>query len=146
MAKSGIFQSDAGAVLVSIAAEGLRRQIVEFLSHCGLRVLEAGAGHETPQAPEQSCSIGLLIADARVHEAPKLVREAARHHPDIQLLVISGDPPWINRELVPDPCIHFIEKPFSWCELGDEVAGILGVAAFAAQQQRCTEARAARAA
>ena len=145
MAKSGILQSDAGAVLVSIAAEGLRRQIIEFLSRCGLQVLEAGAGHEPPQISEHSCAIGLLIADARVHDATKLVREAARRNPDIQALVISGDPAWINRELVPEPCIHFIEKPFSWCELGDEVAGILEVAASAAQRRRA-ETRPARAA
>ena len=143
MPKSGILQSDAGAVLVSIAAEGLRRQIIEFLSRCGLRVLEAGAGHETARTSEHSCAIGLLIADARVHEAPRLVREAARHNPGIQVLVISGDPAWVNREIVPDPCIHFIEKPFSWCELGDEVAGILGVAVSATQHAEIQSARAA---
>ncbi|MGE5568938.1 MAG: hypothetical protein ACM3S5_07880 [Rhodospirillales bacterium] len=145
MPKSGVLQSDAGAVLVSIAAEGLRRQVIEFLSRCGLRVLETGAGYEVPRTSEHCGAIGLLIADARVHDVPRLLREAARHSPGIQALVISGDPAWVNREIVPDPCIHFIEKPFSWCELSDEVAGILEVA-ISAPQSRQAEIRPARAA
>ncbi len=145
MEKCWLSRSDAGAVLVSIAAEGLRLQVIEFLNRCGLRVLEAGTENEVLEFTEHDCAIGLLLADARVDDAPRLVREAARRSPDIRALVISGDPECINRELVPDPCVHFIEKPFSWCELGDKIARLLRPATAASEARRA-EPQQARAA
>lgn len=144
MEECWLSRPDAGAVLVSIAAEGLRLQVIEFLNRCGLRVLEADAESEVLDFAERDCAIRLLLADARLDDAPRLVREATRRRPDIRALVISGDPEFINRELVPDPCVHFIEKPFSWCELGDKIARLLRPAA--APEPRRAEPQAARAA
>lgn len=125
MLESNFFRSSAGTVLVSIAAEAFRRQIVNFLSARGLQVLEARCGSEVLELTEHAYAIALFLADMPVEEAPGLLRAASRHRPDLRALVISGDPEYINRELVPDPCVHFIEKPFSWCEFSDKVTRLL---------------------
>jgi DNA-binding response OmpR family regulator len=135
-------RSSTGAVLVSIAAEALRLQVVDFLNRCGLHVLEAGTASQLLEITKHDCAIALLLADMPVEEAPGLLRATARW--DLRALVISGDPDFINRELVPDPGVHFIEKPFSWCELGDKIARLLRPAA--ASETRRAEPQTARAA
>lgn len=145
MGEHGLSRSGTGAVLVSIAAEGLRLQVVEFLNRCGLPVLEAETGSELLDITENECVIALFLADMRVEDAPGLMREAARRRPDLHALVISSDPEYVNRELVPDPCVHFIEKPFAWCELGEKIARLLRPTAATAQAARA-EGKAARAA
>ncbi len=122
------------AVLVSIASEGLRLQVVEFLNRCGLPVIEA----ETGLDPTES-AIALFLTDMRVEDAPVLMREAARHRPDLRALVISGDPEYVNRELVPDLSVHFIEKPFAWCELSEKIAKLMRPPVRSAQAARSEE-------
>jgi response regulator RpfG family c-di-GMP phosphodiesterase len=123
-----------GSVVVCIAGRELRLQVTEFLGRCGLSILEAETGGELRRLGGRE--IVLVVADMPVQQAAKAVREAAWFKPELRTLLISSDPERINRELVPDPWIHFIEKPFAWCELGEKVARLLRPAPASAEARR----------
>ncbi len=130
MGESGFTSGRAGCIVVCIAAGELRTQVTDFLSRSGFSVVETESGTDLRKFAERE--VALLLADTRIEQALNVVREAARLKQNMQVLLISGEPESINKELVPDPWVHFIEKPFAWCELHDRIAWLLRPAAGAA--------------
>jgi DNA-binding response OmpR family regulator len=113
-------------VLISVRQASLLDQLCEFLRGAGYAVVAAASDGDTLQflrgmPPE----VDLLLADTPAADAPELARAAVTFRPGLKVLLISGDPDYVNRELVPDLGIGFIEKPFAWSSLGRTVAELL---------------------
>ncbi len=123
----------AKTVLLSVQQESLRFQIREFLASAGYHVLEAFTDADTTgilqESPEE---VDLLLADRRIESAIGFVREVARVRRGIRVLFISGDPEDVNRMLLPDEEVGFIEKPFAWRELRTKIDDLLAPASLVA--------------
>jgi DNA-binding NtrC family response regulator len=104
-------------VLLSIPQEAVRQQISEFLADAGCRTLAAATELEAMGIAERHYgAIDVLLCDMPPYEGSRLVHALGRQHPGLKALLICGDPECINRELLPDPNVAFIEKPFAWRE------------------------------
>jgi DNA-binding NtrC family response regulator len=113
-------------VLISIRQAPLLDQIREFLQGVGYAVVAATSDDDTLQVLNRiPQDVDLLLADTPVADAPGLARTAVTSRPGLKVLLISGDPDYVNRELMPEAAIGFIEKPFAWCSLGRTVADLL---------------------
>jgi DNA-binding NtrC family response regulator len=113
-------------VLLAIVHEPLRLQISDFLSDLDLEVVEAGTASEILDIVRRAGSQNhLLLTDVAVAAGRDPASTVTSATPNVRALVISGDPEYVNRELVPDERIDFIEKPFAWRELGEKIAYLL---------------------
>ncbi len=109
-------------VLLLVHSEALRVQVRGFLGDAGVRVVEGLATSEVLDLSEQFWQgIDLLLTDA----SPALVHQAICRGSRTNALVISSHPENINRELMPEPRVNFIEKPFAWRELKDKIDAVL---------------------
>jgi DNA-binding NtrC family response regulator len=116
----------AETVLISVRHVPLLDQIRDFLQRAGYTVLESQSPVDALNMLSSPwCGIDLLLADATIRDAPQFVRQTISRQPRLKVLMISGDPDYVNRELMPEPEIAFIEKPFAWCELKHAIAELL---------------------
>jgi len=109
-------------VLVAVPQKWLSRQIREFLREDGHRVFEAPT-HETALRilEESGQEMGLLLLDAHGMDAPHLAQDAVRKAPGVKILLISSEPEYISRMLLPEVEASFLEKPFAWCALRQKI-------------------------
>jgi DNA-binding response OmpR family regulator len=114
-------------VVVWITSPELRRQISEFLRSFGLAVVFADGRDQALDAAGQE-GIGLILADASVHDGRVLAGRIAERGRRTRTLLISGNPEDVNRAAGPDPGLHFIEKPFAWRDLRSRVETLLTAA------------------
>jgi len=116
----------ARTVVISVRQASLLDQLCEFLRGAGYAVVAAASDDNPLQLLfRMPPDVDLLLADTPAAEASELARTAAAFRPGLKVLLISGDPDYVNRELIPDPAIGFIEKPFAWSSLGRRVADLL---------------------
>lgn len=116
----------AETVLISVQQAPLLDQIRDFLQHAGYAVLESASAEDTLHMLSHPWyRIDLLLADGTIREAQQLMRQAALFRPGLKVLLISGDPDYINRALMPELEIAFIEKPFAWRDLSCAIAELL---------------------
>ncbi|HVX66663.1 MAG TPA: hypothetical protein VHA11_08685 [Bryobacteraceae bacterium] len=114
-------------VLLSVPQQGLLRQIRNFLGETGHQVMEASTEAAALRILDDSRSeLDLLLLDAHIQDAPRLARQAALRRPRMKVLLISGEPEYIGRALIPETEIGFLEKPFAWCELKRKIDEMIG--------------------
>ncbi len=115
-----------GAVLLSVYYQALGEQLRAFLTTMGYVVVEAASPGETLALLQaQTQKVDLLLADSSSQDAPALARQALRSRPGLKVLVISGEPGYVNRALMPQAGIAFLEKPFAWRVLKRKVESLL---------------------
>jgi DNA-binding response OmpR family regulator len=114
-------------VLLAIEQWPLLEQIRRFLEADGYRVVEAAAVGTALEMLDQLREVELLLADVPLPYAAGLAGQAVERCAGIKVLLISGEPEFVNRELVPEAEIGFIEKPFAWCELKRTIDELLFV-------------------
>ncbi len=114
-------------VLLSVTQQWLLRQIREFLHGAGLSVMEAATEDVALRILcESRPEVGLLLLEASAQDAPRLARQAARCRPGMKILLLSSDPDFVNRALMPEAEVGFLEKPFAWCELKSKLDELMG--------------------
>jgi DNA-binding response OmpR family regulator len=119
-------------VLISVQHAPLLEQIREFLRRAGHAVMVAVSAEDALQLLGGPwCNIDLLLAETPLRDAAELAREAVSRRPGVRVLLISGEPEYINRELMPELEIGFIEKPFAWRDLSEAIARLLSDGAAA---------------
>jgi DNA-binding NtrC family response regulator len=117
----------AHTVLISVSQQGLLYQIRDFLHGAGHRVMEAASDDAVLQILDESCSgPDLLLIDVHSHDAHRLARQAVLRRPGLKVLLISGEPEYITRELVPYTEVGFLERPFAWCDLKSKIDELMG--------------------
>jgi hypothetical protein len=114
-------------ILLSISCAALREQIRLFLAGVGLSVWDGNWPGNEPSVVFNS-EIDLLLSDAPIHEIMQLVQWLHADDPALKTLVISAEPEYICRALMPNPSVEFIEKPFAWRDLERKVGAMLGQA------------------
>ncbi len=115
-----------GAVLLSVYYQALGEQLRTFLTGMGYVVVEAANPRETLELLEaRTQKVDLLLADSSSQDAPALARQALRSRPGLKVLVISGEPGFVNRTLMPQTGIAFLEKPFAWRVLKRKLESLL---------------------
>ncbi len=113
-------------VLVSVRQHAMRAQICHFLNGKGLRTKQVQGVSALLDAFEQhACAIELLVAEYPSHAAMSVIPKLLDRCPTLKVLLISGDPEEIGQEAFPHPRLEFVEKPFSWRELGERIDGLL---------------------
>jgi DNA-binding response OmpR family regulator len=120
--------SSGACVLVWVHREAFLCQLRDFLEGLGCVVVEAATGPEVLSVlAKPGFEADLLVADASSRDAAALARQAVQCRPALKVLMISSEPEYINRALVPEASIAFIEKPFAWCELRRAVEALLSL-------------------
>lgn len=115
-----------GTVLLSIPHLPVLQQVREFLRRAGYAVLVAASAADAMQLLAGPwCGIDLLLAETPLPTAAELAHEAVARRPGVRVLLISGEPDYINREFAPEPWIAFIEKPFAWNDLNRTISSLL---------------------
>ena len=112
-------------VLLAIQQWPLLEQIRSFLEASGYRVVEAAAVGTALQILNELCDVELLLSDAHGAHAADLASQATASRAGVKVLLISGEPDFVNRELIPQRDVGFIEKPFAWCELEHSIERLL---------------------
>lgn len=114
-------------VLISVPQQGLLRQIYNFLGEAGHHVIEAATEDAALEILDDSrAELDLLLVDAHGQNAPRLARQAALRRPGMKVLLISAEPEYIGRALIPEAEIGFLERPFAWCELKRKIDELMG--------------------
>ncbi len=114
-------------VLLSVTQQWLLRQIREFLHGAGLSVMEAATEDVALRILcESRPEVGLLLMEANEQDAPRLARQAVRCRPGMKILLLSGEPEFVNRALMPEAEVGFLEKSFAWCELKRKLEELMG--------------------
>jgi DNA-binding response OmpR family regulator len=114
-------------VLISVPQQGLLRQIRNFLGEAGHHVMEAATEEAAMQIlDDERSELDLLLVDAHGQNAPRLARQAALRRPGIKVLLISGEPEYVSRALIPESEVGFLERPFAWCELKRKIDELMG--------------------
>jgi DNA-binding response OmpR family regulator len=121
--------SEAPVIILSISYEALRHQLRRFLTGIGFSVREANCESDALDASESK--VDLLLADAPFHDGLRSLQRALEAHPTLKVLLISAEPDYICRALLPNPLVEFIEKPFAWRELERKINELMSPQASA---------------
>jgi two-component system, cell cycle sensor histidine kinase and response regulator CckA len=116
-------------ILIVEDEEGVRKVLVEMLTHQGYRVLVAGGGPEALELFHQHCGpLDLLITDVIMPKMSgrELADQLRQPRPDLKVLFVSGytDSAIVNHGIL-EPGTVFLQKPFSPEQLTSKVRDIL---------------------
>ena len=123
-------------VLVSVSNQGVRDQISQFVAAAGYAVLEA---EQMAQAEAvvigARAPVAVLITDGPARGAAEFISLMSGRQRWLRALVISAHPAAVNKELIPDERVAFIEKPFAWRELNFRLAECVNASQIARHQE-----------
>lgn len=101
-----------------------------MLQRSGYRVLDAGSPEQAIElAKHHDGPVHLVLADVVMPgmDGPELAKAVETLHPGVRSLFMSGHTAdTVVRHGVPDGALHFLQKPFSACDLAQAVGKVLG--------------------
>jgi len=116
-----------GTVLVAVPGDELRRQLIGFLATLGYACV-AMSRLEAALRMLQGSSAGLeiLVGDVPLPEAESVAAAVAAARLTMRMLFLSSEPESVTRNVVPNPGVMFVEKPFAWCDLKAVLSAMSG--------------------
>lgn len=123
-------RSPAGLILVADDEPEVRQITKVVLERCGYRVIMAGDGASALESMRaQAGEISLVLLDVNMPglSAEAVIEQLREIRPDVPVLLTSGFPEEQVSEYVRSGLISgFVQKPYAFQQLADEVDGALG--------------------
>jgi two-component system cell cycle sensor histidine kinase/response regulator CckA len=120
--------SGAGTILLVEDEDPVRLFAARALRNKGYTVLEAGSGETALEMLKHEEALALLITDMVMPgiDGATLARQAREQRPDLRVIIISGYSEDAARgDILDQPHIHFLPKPFSLKLLAETVKSVL---------------------
>jgi len=120
--------SGAGTILLVEDEDPVRLFAARALRNKGYTVLEAGSGESALEMLKTGDALSLLITDMIMPgiDGATLARQARDQRPDLRVIIISGYSEDAARgDILDQPHIHFLPKPFSLKLLAETVKSVL---------------------
>jgi len=120
--------SGVGTILLVEDEDPVRTFAARALRNKGYTVLEAGTGETALEVMRDEPTLSLLITDMVMPgmDGATLARKAREQRPDLRVIIISGYSEDAARgDILDQPHIHFLPKPFSLKLLAETVKSVL---------------------